>query len=348
MKRHPFLVILPFLVVLFLILSLIYRAFWSPNPFTERRKISINVSRGSNFKEISDSLEAHGVIENKLLFQLAGRVIGWTTQMKIGKYVFTEGMSNYEILSDLRTGKSTVAIPVTIPEGYSSRQIAVVFAHRIGTDSSLFVHLVRDSAFARELGFDPKSFGSLEGYLMPDTYQFYWQMDEHEIIRALVGHTRRFLDDSLGYRGGELGLNPREILTIASIVEREAMIDSERAIIAGVFYNRLRKGMKLEADPTIQFLIDDGPRRVLYRDLTIDSPYNTYLYPGLPPTPIGNPGKKSILAALHPARHKYLYFVSNGLGGHVFSKTYEEHQKAVQKYRHLRQMAESEESTKSN
>jgi UPF0755 protein len=337
-RRPRLIVYLPLLVLLILFGSLAYHAFWAPNSFSGRREISVTVSRGSTFKEISDTLEIEGVIENRQLFEIAGRILGWTTQMKVGKYVFTDGVSNYEILSSLQTGKSAVVISVTIPEGYTSRQIAGVLSHRIGIDSSLFVQLVRDSTYAEELGVED---GSLQGHLMPDTYQFYWQMDEHEIIRDLVNQSQEFFDDSLQGRTEELGYSVGEILTIASIVEDEAIIDSERAIIAGVYYNRLKKGMRLEADPTIQFILPERSRRVLYRDLNIESPYNTYLHSGLPPTPINNPGRKSILAALYPVKNKYLYFVSNGEGGHFFSKTFEEHQQAVRKYRRLRELAEA-------
>jgi len=337
LKRHRFLRVLPLLVVLFLIGSLAYQAFLAPNRFRERTEIPVKVSRGSTFREIADSLEAAGIIENKMLFQYAGRLLGWTTTMKVGRYVFKDGISNYEILSSLRTGRSIVPSSVTIPEGLTSKQIARILARDVGIDSTLFLHLVNDSLFSCQLGIDG---ASLEGYLMPDTYQFYWQMAEQEIIRSMVQQFQKVCGDTLARRAPELGLTPREILTLASIVEGEALVDSERVMIAGVFFNRLKRGMKLEADPTIQYLLSDGPRRVFYRDLLIDSPYNTYLYPGLPPTPISNPGKKSILATLNPGNHEFLYFVSDGAGGHIFSKTYEDHQKAVQRYRKLREMAE--------
>jgi UPF0755 protein len=344
-KSPRLLALLPLIVLLILIGSLAYHAFWEPNSFSLRHEISITVSRGSTFKGISDSLELHGVIENKALFEIAGRILGWTTQMKVGKYVFPDGISNYGILTSLHTGKSTVAISVTIPEGYTSAHIAGLLSRRIGIDSALFVQLVGDTTFTQELGLQEFS---PEGYLMPDTYQFYWQMDEREIIRELVSQFQKFFDDSLEDRERELGLTTTKLLTVASIVEREAVVDSERAIIAGVFYNRLKKGMRLEADPTVQYALNEGPHRVHYRDLAIESPYNTYLHYGLPPTPINNPGKKSILAALHPASHNYLYFVSNGEGGHVFSKTYEEHQKAVQRYRRLREMLEAKRDSTNN
>lgn len=339
MKHQRFIALLPLFVFLILVGALAYHAFWESNFFSGRREISITVSRGSTFKEISDTLKLNGIIENKLLFEIAGRLLGWTTQMKVGKYVFSDGISNYEILSSLRTGRSRVTILVTIPEGYTSTQIARVLSHRIGIDSLVFVQLVHDTSFARELRVKDHS---LEGYLMPDTYQFYWQMDEHEIVRDLVNQLLNFYEGWLVDREKELGLTTKDVLTVASLVEGEAIIDSERSIIAGVFYNRLKKGMKLEADPTIQYILNERPRRVLYRDLTIESPYNTYLHWGLPPTPINNPGKKSILAALYPEDHKYLYFVSNGAGGHVFSKTYEKHQKAVRRYRHLRKELEAQ------
>jgi UPF0755 protein len=128
----------------------------------------------------------------------------------------------------------------------------------------------------------------------------------------------------------------KEVVTLASIVEGESGVDAERPTIAGVYLNRLRKNMKLEADPTIQYVLPGGPRRLLYTDLRIDSPYNTYLYRGLPPGPVNNPGKQSILGVLYPEKHQYLYFVATGVGGHRFSKTFSEHQKAIRVYRKVR------------
>lgn len=155
----------------------------------------------------------------------------------------------------------------------------------------------------------------------------------------MVKGFKDFYVDSLKTRQEALKLTLNEVLTLASIVEGEAMLDEERAVIAGVYLNRLKKRMRLEADPTVQYAIPDGPRRLTYSDLRFNSPYNTYVHYGLPPGPINSPGRKSILAALYPQFHSFLYFVANGSGGHIFSRTYSEHQKAVQSYRKMRREA---------
>jgi UPF0755 protein len=293
------------------------------------RKI-LYVSKGQSFETILDSLESQGVISSRLGFDLVARTYGGTSTLKVGKYGFASGVSNSEIFLSLRSGKGNMLISVPVPEGYLSRTQARLFARILGIDSTRYSALVHDPDFAGSCGLDR---ASLEGYLLPQTYDFTWQQDERDIIRTQVHGLLRFFDDSLRARASEMRMTMHEVLTLASIVEGEAMIDEERPVIAGVYLNRLRKGMKLEADPTIQFTIPDGPRRVFYSDLKRDSPYNTYRYRGLPPGPVNNPGTSSILAVLHPARHAYLFFVANGHGGHWFSSSYSEHLKYVRKYR---------------
>jgi UPF0755 protein len=217
-----------------------------------------------------------------------------------------------------------------VREGLRSRTQARILARAIGVDSARYVALVHDEGFARSLGIDSPS---LEGYLLPETYLFSWQTDEREVIRRQVAQFKRVYNDSLQARARILGWTMNKVVTMASIVEGEAVLAEERPIISGVYHNRLRKGMRLEADPTIQFILGDGPRRVLYTDLKRDDPYNTYLYAGLPPGPINNPGKSAILAALYPAPHNYLYFVANGEGGHWFSSNYNDHLRRVKMFR---------------
>jgi peptidoglycan lytic transglycosylase G len=197
-------------------------------------------------------------------------------------------------------------------------------------DSARYMAVVRDPEVIKSLGVEGTS---LEGYLLPETYLFNWELEELDVVRRQVGQFWVVFNDSLKRRAEELGWTVREAITFASIIEGEAGLDEERPIISGVYHNRLRRGMKLEADPTIQYLVEGGPRRLFYSDLKIDNPYNTYIYAGLPPGPVNNPGKASILAALYPAQHEYLYFVANGRGGHRFSKTYSEHMKNVRRYR---------------
>jgi UPF0755 protein len=168
---------------------------------------------------------------------------------------------------------------------------------------------------------------------MPGTYWFYQHSQAREIINQMVDHFHNFMADSLRQQAKKLGYSIHDVLTLASIVKGETNDVEEMPTIAGVYYNRLRIGMPLQADPTVQYAQPDGWKKLSYHDLKIDSPYNTYKYTGLPPGPINNPGKNAILAALYPDSNKYLYFVANGEGGHNFSKTYSQHLKKVRQYR---------------
>jgi len=312
---------------------------WVPNTFEGDRFVI--VSKGENFSQVMDSLQNAGVIRVRVLFSAAGRILGLTTRMQIGKYRFRSGMSNKEILEDLRYGKTIETITVVLPEGLRATRIAKILDHQLGIDSSRFMLLVHDTTFIGRLGIHAPS---LEGYLFPSTYRLYWQEDETEIIKQLVQGFWMFFNDSLKSVVSSKHLTLNEVLTVASIVEGETSVDSERFVIAGVYYNRLRRGMRLEADPTVEYLLGDEQRRLHYSDLFRESPYNTYRHTGLPPGPISNPGKASILAALSPKKHNYLFFVANGTGGHTFSVSYKQHLRAAKKYRKLRDEQAKEES----
>jgi UPF0755 protein len=308
----------------------VYAVVWGPNTFRDADEKILFVSRGVSFHAIVDSLEANGIIRNRTMFELVARVVGGTDRVQVGKYVFHSGESNLEIYEALRTGKGSQIVLVTLPEGTLARTQARILSHQLGIDSSRYMQLAFDPSFARSLGVHAPS---LEGYLLPDTYGFSWEPAEEEVIRRQVGEFQKFFNDSLLARASELGWSVHQVTTFASIVEGEAVLGDERPVIAGVYHNRLRAGMKLEADPTIQYIVQNGPRRLFFSDLKLDSPYNTYMYRGLPPGPVNNPGRSSILASLYPASHEYLYFVANGKGGHWFSRRYEEHLKNVRKYR---------------
>ncbi len=319
--------------VLFFVLLFVTWVFWWPNAFFYPSEREVTVSKGASFKAVVDSLSAKGIIGSKFAFKLAGRVLGWTKEIKGGKYHFPIGISNISLLRDLRYGTSRKLIAVSIPEGFRYQWIARRFAADLGINEDEILALCSDTGLVQRFGLPG---GSLEGYLLPDTYYFHWQTDAGEIIGQLVGAFKEFYNDSLVERAKQMKMSMNEVLTLASIVEGEARRDDERAIIAGVYHNRLKKRMRLEADPTVQYALPDGPRRLLYQDLRINSPYNTYLRYGLPPGPINNPGRQAILAVLYPARHEYLFFVADGKGGHQFSKTYSDHQRAVRAYRRAR------------
>jgi len=314
----------------------VYVVFWAPNTTSLASERAIIVPRGSSFKVALDSMKAAGVIDVRWTLDLAGRILGLTKTIKTGKYLFPRGLSNYEILTDLAEGKSRVLVALPIPEGWRMERVALQCGRLLGADPQRFIALCDQQSFRQSLGIDAPS---IEGYLLPDTYRFLWQTSEEEIIERMVQEFRKFYVDSLRVRQESSSLSLNQVLTLASIVEAEAVLDRERPVIAGVYLNRLKKRMRLEADPTVQFALPGGPRRLTYSDLRFVSPYNTYLNYGLPPGPINSPGRKSILAALYPENHSYLYFVADGTGGHIFSKSYSEHRKAVQSYRKMRREA---------
>ncbi|TAK50666.1 MAG: endolytic transglycosylase MltG [Bacteroidetes bacterium] len=328
---------------------LYYLVMWAPNMFDGDRVVVI--SKGETFAEVMNKLAEQGVIKSKLLFKLAGKLHGSTTRIQIGKYRFHGGMSNLAILEDLAKGTSVEAIVITIPEGMTTRRITSLLTRQVGIDSARLMALATNREFVANLGIDAPT---VEGYLFPKTYRLYWQDAEELLLQQFIEEFKREFDPMMEARANELGMSIHDVLTLASIVEGETRIDSERAIIAGVYYNRLRRNMFLQADPTIQFILP-FPRPLKYSDLNRVSPYNTYRNKGLPPGPVNNPGLASIMAVLYPKKHKYIFFVANGLGGHTFTKSYKEHLKAISNARKLRQerlqmqaLADTSDSLQSN
>jgi UPF0755 protein len=311
---------------------------FGPNTFEEPAVRMLYVSRGEPFSRIVDSLAANGIIRSRRAFVLTAKLFGGSSAIKVGKYVFRSGVSNHRIMAMLVSGRDAEAIRVRVPPGTIARMQARLFGRELGCDSARIMTFFADPSFCASLGVDAPT---LEGYLLPETYEFAWNQDEEFVLRSMVGQFQRFYTDSLRAREKELGWTTRQVLTMASIVEGESKLPEERAIISGVYHNRLRKGMPMQADPTIQYVIPDGPRRLLYEDLRIDNRYNTYRYAGLPPGPVNSPGKEAILAALFPQSHAYLYFVANGQGGHRFAGSYQAHLRNVRLYRRHRAVSGS-------
>lgn len=297
--------------------------------------VIVRIPEGSSFSAIIDTLEGAGLIGSPAAFKLLAVTTGNDGKIQPGTYKFGRGISSNELLQALVEGRSTVKVKVTFPEGITVRRIASIAAREAGADSAEIIKLANDRTFLKSIGINAST---AEGYLMPDTYFIFWGEKPATILRRMAELFRQFYTDALKQRADTLGLSSYEAIILASIVEGEARVPSERSTIAGVYLNRLRRGMKLDADPTIQYLFPNGPKRLLYSDLKIDSPYNTYLHKGLPPTPINNPGRASILATLDPARHDYIYFVArgDGSGAHNFSRNAREHEVAVREYRATR------------
>ncbi|MEE9166890.1 MAG: endolytic transglycosylase MltG [Candidatus Neomarinimicrobiota bacterium] len=304
--------------------------YW-PQPGQNEPK-KIEVPSGSSLEEIAELLHDNSIVDVTKPFVLAAQLMGYEKSIRAGVFLLRDVTSNIRIIHQLVRSEPVVH-RITVPEGLRNEQIAGIFQEKLGLDSTEFLTLCSDEQFIHSLGLDVPS---LEGFLTPETYLFHERESAETIIGTMVEQYRRLFDEILRERSAELGLTALEAISLASIIEGEAIFDSERSLISAVYHNRLKKRMKLQADPTIQYIIKDGPRRLLKRDLLIESPYNTYLNPGLPSGPINNPGKESILAALNPADVDYLYFVATGEGYHTFTKTEEEHRHAKRKLRALR------------
>ncbi|NIA30873.1 MAG: endolytic transglycosylase MltG [Actinobacteria bacterium] len=315
-----------------------YILYWPLSANKNAERISFKVKWGTSFSTATQRLAQQGIIRDADQFTLAAKILHKTHSLKAGIFELTPKASNYKILKDLTEGRQ-IYLKVTLPEGIDAEKLASILQKKLDADSARIIALVSDTSFVHQLGIQA---ASLEGYLYPETYNFTYGLHEKNILRTIVNQFKKQIPDSLQKQAKKLGYTFNQILTLASIVEGEAMLDSEMVYIASVYYNRLKRGMRLQADPTIQYIIPDGPRRLLNRDLQIDSPYNTYKYAGLPPGPINNPGKSAIMAALFPAKTHYLYFVADGTGGHIFSTSLAQHLRAKRKFDIIRRKVAKE------
>ncbi|MFH0765074.1 MAG: endolytic transglycosylase MltG [Calditrichota bacterium] len=299
--------------------------------------IIFTIAPGTNLSQVAARLETEGLIADRRLFAGAARLLRADRKIQPGRFLLPRGADNVEILRYLlRVGLQTK--DVTIPEGLTVRQIASIFNRELGLDLAQFVALCEDSAFTQELGVKA---GRLEGYLHPDTYNFYINSSEADVITRLTQQFFALLTDSLRSRIDSLGWSLHQALTLASIVQGEFKLENEAPLVSAVYHNRLRRRMPLGADPTIQYILPDGPRRLFLKDLDNDSPYNTYKNIGLPPGPVNNPGMTALIAALYPADVDYLYFVAVGNGAHTFNTNAEGHARDKAKFQKVRRKAES-------
>ena len=285
------------------------------------------VKSGMTLKQVSQELFRQNLIRSANAFQAIALIQDKEKLIKVGEYYISPSMLPAEILQRITSGK-TVLHSITIPEGYRITEIANLLEEKDLVDKNIFLQQAKNVELLEGI---PTS--SLEGYLFPDTYHFGKRTTEAAIINKMVETFKeRALKQEFLKRAEDLGFSYHEIITLASLIEKETGKDSERKQISSVFHNRLKKNMLLQTDPTVIYAIDIFDGNIRKRDLNIDSPYNTYRYKGLPPGPIANPGLKSIIAALYPATTSNLYFVSKQDGSHKFSATLNEHNRAVQKY----------------
>jgi UPF0755 protein len=293
----------------------------------------VTIPPGSSFKAATDSLARAGLIGMPRLFRVYAKLRGQDRDIKAGTYLFREGASWESLIDALAEGQG-VQQPVTIPEGYEIREIAPLLARALGTPVDSVYAATRDTALLRRVNAPTET---LEGYLFPDTYRFPYGTSAREAVGEMVRRFEEVWQASWNERLQALAMTRHDIVTLASIVEKEARIAEERPVIAAVYHNRLRDGMPLQADPTVQYALGAHRERVLYRDLEVESRYNTYKHAGLPPGPIASPGRASIEAALYPANVPYRFFVAHPDGHHEFRVTFDEHTRAREAIRRARE-----------
>jgi UPF0755 protein len=301
----------------------------APSPAEKASRVLI--PEGAGVRQIMTLLDRQGIVDGDIRFLLLAGLTDTAGRLRAGEYLVQPGQTPLQILRLLERGE-VIRYPVTIPEGKTIRQVADILAEGGWIDRRRFLDLTRDPGFIRSLGLQ---INTLEGYLFPDTYILTRDdISEERLISLMVN---RFLSiwNTLAQPSSP-ALSRHQVITLASIIEKETAAPEERPLIAGVFLNRLEKNMRLQSDPTVIYGLPDFNGNLTRRDLTTPTAYNTYVITGLPPGPICNPGKDSIAAALQPARVPYLYFVSKNDTTHHFSTSLKEHNRAVRKYQRSR------------
>ena len=298
-------------------------------PYDDRaREVFFPVQKGESFRSVSRNLAQEGLLRRPELFDVLARLQGLDQRVKAGEYLFDSSWSPARILDALCRG-TVVLRRLTVPEGLTFREIAVLMGRAGLADPEEVLRICRDPDFVRELGLEG---ATLEGYLFPDTYHFAPGLPARELLDHMVDRFREVYDSEMQEKQQAMGLTLLEVVTLASIVEKESGHAGEKPLVASVLHNRLVRRMLLQCDPTVVYGIEGFEGRITRSHLRTPHPYNTYIHPGLPPGPIANPGLDSLRAVLEPAETNYLYFVSRNDGSHQFSTNLRDHNRAVSKY----------------
>ena len=302
--------------------------FWYTPAEKGGREVVVQIPGGSSLLSASWLLADSEVIRSVKPFVFMVKLRGQADRIQAGELMFRTDMTPAEVMEVLTRGKA-VTYQVTIPEGYNMYQVASILAAKGLVKEERFLALSRDPEFCRSLEVPGDT---LEGFLFPDTYSWPKGLSEEEVLSQMVARYKKVFTEDMRRRAREMGMTELEVVTLASIIEKETGLPEERPLVSAVFHNRLKRAIPLCSDPTVIYGLDDFDGNITREDLTRETPYNTYLIQGLPPGPISNPGRSSIWAALYPAPVKYLYFVSRNDGSHHFSTNLKEHNVAVWRY----------------
>jgi UPF0755 protein len=297
-----------------------------------REMIQVTIPSGSGTEKIAEILKENNLINNIFVFKMQTKNNGLDGKYQAGNYSLSPGMAMDEIMKHLLTGKADT-LRFTVPEGYDIKRVMEKLSGEGLINAEEFQKEIETGVFDYDFLSDaPAGPNRLEGFLFPDTYEIFAAADEHDIIDKMLYQFSKVFTAEYAARAQELGMSVREVITLASIIEREARAPEDRPVIASVFYNRLAIGMPLQSCATVQYILGEQKPDLTTADTQIESPYNTYLIKGLPPGPIASPGADSIKAALYPADTKYLFFLAKGDGTHAFSETYDQFLKDKKKY----------------
>ena len=301
-----------------------------PYKTPDSKPLQFEITNGMSLNKISDLLEKEKVIYSANLFKVFVILTGKGRKIRSGQYVLEEKFSLYQLLNLLEQGKEEL-VAVTIPEGRNMKEIFEILSKSKIENSKNYHAVSKDKSLIQEVSVSGK-ISTLEGFLFPETYMFSPRASEEVILRKMIQVFWKSLPDNFAQKSNKVGLTMYQAIILASIIEKETSVETERTTISSVFHNRLKRRMPLATDPTVIYGIKNFSGNLTRKHLRTRTPYNTYLNVGLPPSPIASPGIKSLLAAVTPSKTDYLYFVATGDGKHKFSKTYREHNKAVNKY----------------
>ncbi len=329
-KREAYILKGTFALCYVVLTALCFVLFWPQKNLHNPTQLKIR--SGIPLSELAQQMKNDSLISNKRTFILTVQLLGKSRSIPAGSFTLNNASNNYAIISQLINGSPELK-KITFIEGWNTNQFINHMINTLGFEKKEIRSLIDNNDLLRKYNIN---YQSMEGYLYPDTYLISSGVTPEYIVNLLLNQGQKFWTKIREDRASSLGFTKHQIITLASIIEGEAIYDIERPIISGVYHNRLKINMKLQADPTVQYIINDGPRRLLNRDLKIESPFNTYLYQGLPPGPINSPGEKSLLAALYPQDNDFLFFVAKGDGYHTFTKTEKEHLREKKKFQKIR------------